>query len=533
MRDLARRGGTLDNPIAKVDIRRILGLEPGPERTRLRARVTGSHPSKGYRLEKLRYESLSGFLVTAHLYIPDGEGPFPLVINTHGHLPFKKSQPHVQSRGISLALEGIAALIIDSPGYSDDRIQVNERSGIGSQDDWALSMGIPVVGFYVWDLIRGLDYIEGRPEINLDKIGISCDSEGGLAGAFAFALDERLKCATFVCTASSFAFSKLDFGLDIHTPGISNLGDWSDILANRIPSPILLIGASEDSENTVEGLKATFNKLQPGFRTKRAEGNLKLEVVDGPKDYSRRMRESMVAFFRQHLLDEPAKSFVPEKRPLTDSFHNPFESGTAAVDDPRLTVLPWFDRQTKTFRDFSAHPVDSTIQAPFHHEKRLVGWGRYGRVEKIQPHDVLTIRDCRSASGRADDLILPFELLDQRLCIDLGLSVSEVFGQLLHFSLPEGPQGWESTGVQSMTGDAITSMIASMKTLVSSQTPSKPVIQVIADGPISSMVAVHLKLYRPLLDVACSHHFGGWDDLLNSGIRQLVHPGAIYVTWPF
>ena len=64
---------------------------PLPERTPLRARVTGRINRDKYTLEKVLFESRPNFLVSANLYLPRGyAGPRPAVLNVIGHSPAGK-----------------------------------------------------------------------------------------------------------------------------------------------------------------------------------------------------------------------------------------------------------------------------------------------------------------------------------------------------------------------------------------------------------------------------------------------------------
>src|SRR5580698_5375561 len=63
--------------------RKILDLMGGlPENhAQLSVKQFGTLPGDGFHVEKLAYESLPGFWVTANLYVPDsGIGPFPAVL---------------------------------------------------------------------------------------------------------------------------------------------------------------------------------------------------------------------------------------------------------------------------------------------------------------------------------------------------------------------------------------------------------------------------------------------------------------------
>ena len=532
VKDLASRGPTCEPSISREILLKGLGLFPLPARTDLKLQMTGILKRDGYRIEKLRYESVPGLLVTAHLYVPDGDGPFPVILNPHGHFHFKKSEPTVQARGISLALEGFAALIVDSPGVSWDNNPQNERLGIGDHNDWFLTLGLPIQGVYVWDLMRGLDYLETRKDMDCTRVGITGASGGGTATVYAFAADERIKCAVPVCYATSLEVNPHNGCLCNHVPGMMQLGDRSDILAMRAPAPICLIGATDDPEFPQLGHQRTFEKLKVIFKSKRAEASVRLELVEGKHDYNRRMREVMVAFFREHLLEEPRRSFVAEKRPLTDGQWNPFEAGTAPSTDPRLIVTTWFERQTKTFRNLLDEVMASSTPTPYDPHERLVGWKRHVRIETLKTEGTVLIHDITQVAPNSTSIALPSDAIDQRLCIYLGMSIPEVFAQFLHFALPGGPDGWETSSL-TRSGDALTSMIASVRTLVSNAHHETEPTKIVGVGPIASLTAMFLRLYRPALEMEVSHEFQGWADALNMDIRQLVQPNARYLEWPF
>jgi cephalosporin-C deacetylase-like acetyl esterase len=53
-------------------------------RTPLAAKTFGV-VQDGYRVEKITYDSLPGYHVTANVYVPTGKGPFPAIIVAPGH----------------------------------------------------------------------------------------------------------------------------------------------------------------------------------------------------------------------------------------------------------------------------------------------------------------------------------------------------------------------------------------------------------------------------------------------------------------
>ena len=101
------------------------GLLPLPEKTPLRPEVFGEVDHADYRVSKVYFESLPGFLVTGNLYRPIGTGPFPAILSPHGHWAYGRlentpSAP-VPGRAISLARQGFVVFTYDMVGYNDSR----------------------------------------------------------------------------------------------------------------------------------------------------------------------------------------------------------------------------------------------------------------------------------------------------------------------------------------------------------------------------------------------------------------------------
>ncbi|TAH37076.1 MAG: hypothetical protein EYC70_08845 [Planctomycetota bacterium] len=300
-------------PDGRRELLRGLGLDPMPERTPLNARVTGVLDRDGYRIEKVAFESRPGFWVTAHVYVPDGKGPFPVIMNPHGHWQHKKTEPVVQSRLIFQALHGYLAMIVDSPGTSFEGDTPVERKQQGQHNDWRLTLSAGCAsGFYVWDLMRAMDYLETRPEADMSRAGITGASGGGTATTYAFAADARYRCAVPVVYATSMEVNPHNGCLCNHVPGTLRIGDRSDVLALRAPAPVFLIGAEHDPEFPPEGLVRTGEKLQAIHALYGAADHVRWKVFPGNHDYGKSMREEAMGFFDLHLRGAGDGSPVPE-----------------------------------------------------------------------------------------------------------------------------------------------------------------------------------------------------------------------------
>ncbi|MBM4016567.1 MAG: hypothetical protein FJ293_16600, partial [Planctomycetes bacterium] len=288
-------------------IRAALGLDPLPPRTPLRAEVTGSIVRDGYRIEKVVYESRPGFPVTAHLYVPTaaGPGPFPVILNPHGHWQHKKLEPVVQQRLIQQARRGYLALIVDSPGHSFEGDARIERRDAGSHFDLRDTLGSCGAGaVYVWDLMRGLDYLETRAEADMSRVGITGASGGGHATLWTFAADPRIGCAVPVVFATSLEVMPHNGCACNHVPGTLRLGDRADVLAARAPAPVLVLGATDDREYPPAGTEVTGRKLKERWALFAAADRVDARVFPGPHDYDLAMVGHALAFFDRWLRGE-------------------------------------------------------------------------------------------------------------------------------------------------------------------------------------------------------------------------------------
>jgi dienelactone hydrolase len=177
-------------------LRESLGKFP-PERPPLDVRVSARHRGEGYVLENLIFQSRPGFYVTANLYLPERPSPpIPGMIIVHSqHAP--KTQWELHDSGEIWARAGCAVLIIERPGYGE-RAETNTwyRQAYGSRFNFTKQLflvGESYSAWAAWDVIRSVDFLFQRPEIDQKRlILIGAVAGGGEVAAVAAALDPRI-----------------------------------------------------------------------------------------------------------------------------------------------------------------------------------------------------------------------------------------------------------------------------------------------------------------------------------------------------
>ena len=157
-----------------------------PERTPLNARIVDTQQRDGYRVEKVILESMPGLFVTALLYLPEAEPPYPGVLVPCGHSTEGKGRDLYQRAPILMAKNGMAALCYD-PIEQGERRQLFNDDGTpytsGVLGHQLMGVGCILLGrnaamFRIWDGMRCIDYLESRDDIAPGRIGCTGISGG-------------------------------------------------------------------------------------------------------------------------------------------------------------------------------------------------------------------------------------------------------------------------------------------------------------------------------------------------------------------
>ncbi|PYV92186.1 MAG: hypothetical protein DMG05_05350, partial [Acidobacteria bacterium] len=168
-----------------------------PPRVSLETRVTKEFQGEGYRRQDLVYRSRLGLWVTANLYLPvspPARMPGIVIVHSH-HRP--RTQAELQDMGILWARAGCAVLIMDQMGagerlqnYPWNREAYHSRYVMGMQLYLA---GESLIKWMVWDIMRGVDLLLERPEVDPQKIILlGAVAGGGDPAAVTAALDSRI-----------------------------------------------------------------------------------------------------------------------------------------------------------------------------------------------------------------------------------------------------------------------------------------------------------------------------------------------------
>jgi cephalosporin-C deacetylase-like acetyl esterase len=301
-----------------------------PERTPLNPQVTGVVQRDGYRVEKIIFESQPKHYVTALLFMPDADKfkpPYPVVLVPCGHSTNGKAHEAYQTMGAFLALNGIAGLVFD-PIDQGERSQMPSQLPrlAGTSAHTMLGVGSILLGrntarFEIWDGMRGIDYLQSRPEIDPKRIGCTGNSGGGTQTSYLMALDERIGAAAPSCYITSFErlldtigpqdaeqniYGQIAFGMD-----------HADYLMMQAPLPILICSATGDFFD-ITGVWNSFRYAKRIYTRMEFPERIDLLENDAGHNYNRIQRQGIVRWMSRWLLKKDEPITEPEIKLLND-----------------------------------------------------------------------------------------------------------------------------------------------------------------------------------------------------------------------
>lgn len=292
-----------------------------PERTPLNASVQGVSKKDGYRIEKVLYESRPGYYVTGAIYIPNGlKEKAPAIFYACGHSRTGFRAETYQHIIINLVKKGFVVFTIDPMGqgeryeYWDQQkgeskypIPDHEHSYAGAQ---CLIAGYSTGNNFIWDAIRGIDYMLTRKEIDPDRIGMTGRSGGGNITAYVGALDDRILATAPECYITSYEYLYKSIGpqcAEQNLYGFLGAGlDHADFLIARAPKPTLVVSTTRDFFS-IQGTRASYQGAKKMYEVLGMDEELRMVEDDSIHKSTKKNREAMYAFFQREL-DNPGDS---------------------------------------------------------------------------------------------------------------------------------------------------------------------------------------------------------------------------------
>jgi len=252
-------------------------------------------------------QRVPGVLVKAQ----NSRGRRPVVIALHGT---GGSKQNLLSFCRKLATNGFVAVAIDGR-YHGERTKAG-KGAVEYEDAivraWRTGGEHPLYFDTVWDVIRLVDYLKTRRDVDAKRIGLAGISKGGIETYLAAAVEERIAVAVPCIGVQSFQWGLENDGwkarvgtfpkafgtitkesgadqadaafvkrfYDRVVPGIYNEFDGPAMLPLIAPRPLLVINGDSDANTPLPGVKECASAAQRAYQAANAEDHFVLRIQE-------------------------------------------------------------------------------------------------------------------------------------------------------------------------------------------------------------------------------------------------------------
>lgn len=286
-------------------LRELLGTFPSP--CPLNAEVEYRVDEGEFYRERIVFDSEEYMSVPCVMLIPKSdrlEGR--TILCSHGHGSFGKdpvtgivSAPEYQADidlmnydyARQMALKGFITITPDLRGFGErrdgddylgrDTCNVNYLKGS--------IMGLYPLMLNIFDMTRVIDYLETRPEVDKDRIGMMGLSQGGTMTCFTSAVEPRIKASDIIAYVNPF----MEFGIKRGNfcgsqiiPEIYRYFDTHDIASLIAPRPLLLEMGIYDSCFYFKDMIVSAEHVKSAYKASAAEDRLSYDIHPGMHAFS-------------------------------------------------------------------------------------------------------------------------------------------------------------------------------------------------------------------------------------------------------
>ncbi|MEO8018975.1 MAG: acetylxylan esterase [Pseudomonadota bacterium] len=295
---------------------------------------------EGLRKYHLWFSSEATERVPGYLVLPDAakfKAPRPVVIALHG-TGGNKDGGQIAAIVLKAAQAGFIAVAIDGR-YHGERTKARPAGAVGEYDEAmarAFESGKEHPFYYdtTWDVMRLVDYLGTRKDVDAARIGLTGISKGGIETYLASAADPRIAAAVSYIGVQSFKW-ELDNGqwhARIHTiqdgfesaakasgksvesaeflrqfyarvaPGIDGQFDGPAMLMAIAPRPLLVVNGDSDANTPIAGVRLAVAAARPLYDAVNAADRLEFVVQkDTPHRVNPESIDAGIAWFVRWL----------------------------------------------------------------------------------------------------------------------------------------------------------------------------------------------------------------------------------------
>ena len=327
------------------------------EKTDLHATITGRVSANGFHIEKLMYQSLPGFYVTALVYVPEnGDKVHPAILVPAGHSANGKI--HYQDLCQRLVERGYLVISWDPVGqgersqFWDAKAKKSRYNLICAEHavmgNLAYLAGGSLARWEVWDGMRAVDYLLTRPDVDPQRINITGTSGGGFQTALLGALDERIRVIIPSCYITALPmrianriFVDPDSDPEQDLYGFISKGvDHAGLLLMMYPRPVMVATATLDFF-PVQGTHKSYSEVRNFYERFGHADRIQFAESYNQHQYSLKNQEAALNFL-DRFNKMPLRHGIPPVTVFNEADLRVTKSGQVSVDYPDAQPLLHF-----------------------------------------------------------------------------------------------------------------------------------------------------------------------------------------------
>ena len=267
----------------------------------------GETAKHGYRAEKLTYESEPGIAIPALLFVPDG-GPTrkPAIV-----LADSRGKSAAAAEAEELSGKGYIVLVPDLRGFGETQPALDRRGyfvryfGDYENTLTALLIGKTMAGMRALDIVRGVDLLAARRDVDASRIAATGQASAALPTLFAALFDNRISKLALdgiLVSYESVVNGRIQQGIvDQVVPSALKYFDLPDVVAALAPRQVAIFNGMNPlgQELTARALREEYARALAAYRTAGAQAALQITVRDSDEQPLAPMLEDFFSSKRQ------------------------------------------------------------------------------------------------------------------------------------------------------------------------------------------------------------------------------------------
>lgn len=284
----------------------VLGAPPDP--APLLPEVLEAFPGEGFHREKVKYQVSPGDWAYAYLFIPDKLTSSAPTVFVHHRRAATLALGKSETAGLNgdkdyalaseLAQRGYVVFAPDAFGYEDRRF--SESTGdqydqlyLFNQLGQRLLRGETLLKKVLWDVSRGIDYLETRTEVDSRFLGFIGCGYGGKMALWSMAMEPRIRAAVAhngIVTYRQQMQRNEWLQPEFVVPRLMQVADLHHILSLIAPRPFLLSATQSSLQNS--DTEETYQRALPVYDKYGAKNRLAYYCYPGEDVFTLLMREN-------------------------------------------------------------------------------------------------------------------------------------------------------------------------------------------------------------------------------------------------